>query len=324
MADDKRTNGQLWIDASTNSLRYKSKGKQFTLSANESLFVKTDDKTLYSEYKVGNLVAIDDTGSLKKAVFPDDIEKVIGVIGISPIKDGKTFVTKQGTVVIDKSVFYKTDDEKQLKVGLPVYWFISDTFSNPNDLKYSNSDGYAGRLTTLTPSGFKESDKSYSGEKGYNVGYDNLPQVGVITDISDTTVTVYVNIDKFDSSIEWNYPYLHGATDNLEDAGCTEYTPTDNVVTINIYHGLCNKRNVDNIKECIPKCRCSIVAIKKSTDSNNKVKTDEYPVLGYSSLESSDDKGVYTQIVLKTSESLRYRVSGVINYKYDKDHEVWK
>lgn len=309
---DKRTNGQLWIDKNTNSLRYRSNDKYFSLSANESLTVENA-----SDFKVGNLVAIGESG-LKKAVFPDDLENVVGVIGITP-SEGNTFVTKQGTVVIDKSVFYQTDGEKQLKVGLPVYWFISDTFSKTEDLKYSDSEKYAGRLTTLTPSGFKGFDTEYTGDEGYNVGYDNLPQVGIITEVGDNTVTVYVNIDKFDSSIEWNYPYLHGKDGYLGSAGCTEYEPIEGEVTINIYHGLCQN---DDIKDnFIPKCRCNIVAIEK--DASNITTKAEYPVLGCSDLVTENNI-TFTQITLKTADTMRYRISGTVNYKYDRDHEKVK
>ena len=308
---DKRTNGQLWIDKNTNSLRYRSNDKYFSLSANESLTVENA-----SDFKVGNLVAIGENG-LKKAVFPDDLENVVGVIGITP-SEGNTFVTKQGTVVIDKEVFYYTDNN-QLQVGLPVYWFISDTFSKTEDLKYSDSEKYAGRLTTLTPSGFKGFDTEYTGDIGYNVGYDNLPQVGIITEVNDNVVTVYVNIDKFDSSIEWNYPYLHGKDGYLGYAGCTEYEPINGEVTINIYHGLCQN---DDIKDnFIPKCRCNIVAIEK--DASNITTKAEYPVLGCSDLVTENNI-TFTQITLKTADTMRYRISGTINYKYDRDHEKVK
>lgn len=296
---DSRTNGQLWIDKNTNSLRYKSNGKYFTLSANESLTVANPSE----EFEVGNLIAITKDG-LKKAIFPNDLENVAGVIGITPDKDGDTFVTKQGTVVIDKSVFYYTDNN-QLQVGLPVYWFIGD---------YKNgisSKDKAGMLTTLTPSGFKGSGNTYSGGEGYNVGYDNLPQVGMITKVGIDTVTIYVNIDKIDSSIEWNYPYLHGATDNLKNAGCEKYEPTtEGEVTINIYHGL--YPDMDN--EFLPKCKVNVVAI-------DPTKNEEYNVLCDSDFADGNNNSKYTKISIKTKESLKYRISGVINYKYDKDHE---
>lgn len=308
---DKRTDGQLWIDKKTNSLRYKSNGKHFSLSANESLTVENASGT----FKVGNLLAMAKEG-LRKAKFPDDLENVVGVIGITPDSKGNTFVTKQGTVVIDKDVFYQTDAEKQLIKGLPVYWFISDTFTSKSEPKYSKKDDYSGRLTTLTPSGFKGFDTEYTGDIGYNVGYDNLPQVGIITEVGDNTVTVYVNIDKFDSSIEWNYPYLHGATDKLENAGCTEYKSTNSLVTINIYHGLCQGGDIGD--EFIPKCRCNIVAIEKKAD--NITTKAEYPVLGCSDLVTENNI-TFTRITLKTADTMRYRISGTINYKYDRDHE---
>lgn len=311
--DDKRTDGQLWIDKNTNSLRYKSNGKHFSLSANESLTVENTSGT----FKVGNLLAMAKEG-LRKAKFPDDLENVVGVIGITPDSKGNTFVTKQGTVVIDKDVFYYTDNN-QLQVGLPVYWFISDTFTPSSEPKYSKEDDYSGRLTTLTPSGFKGFSTEYTGDTGYNVGYDNLPQVGIITEVNniDNTVTVYVNIDKFDSSLEWNYPYLHGKDGYLDNAGCTKYEPINGEVTINIYHGLCQN---DDIKDnFIPKCRCNIVAIEK--DASNITTKAEYPVLGCSDLVTDNNNITFTQITLKTADTMRYRISGTINYKYDRDHE---
>ncbi len=140
-------------------------------------------------------------------------------------------------------------------------------------------------------------------------------------------VEIYLNINKFDSSLEWNWPYLCKSKDGTHhDCGKVEPVLGEDgkkTATLTIRHGLFpdNKGDSNSKDPLIARNYCDIIAID---DNDNEYVVNAGVENFYGTDDEADDgdKSRRTEIYLSTPETYRYRISGRVNYKFDKKETV--
>ena len=343
-----RVEGQIWIDKNLPyKLKYHTRGEDFIVETSSSYTFSYNEK--YSSYSVGDtilpagmLVKLNNTGEVEEASFPDDLENVLGILSTDVKKTGpasisNAIVSRSGYLTIDEpwKIFKEfeslknssTEDEykKNLPaeydtmIGKPIYWYIGKVEvtgsgdSAVGTYKYDkNSD--AGKLTFNTPVGFEWNSTL---DSSINVSYDNLPQVGTLVKIEKEKVYLHLNFSKFSSTINWSWPGVHDKENST--CGLIETTQTkdaqDDSKEIFIRHGLFadsdNKHNVRSF--------CDIVALKnhESEDKEDETIREEYLVQA-PVINKTTGSDRYTKITISSAEDFYYRISGRINYKFDK------
>lgn len=323
MAEKNRVEGQLWIDRNEpHGLKYRTDGVTYQLVPEKVYNVSGGSDGISK----GSLVAIDGTDSFKVAQFPKDIDRVIGIcpIDINPGDTKETSILKNGNITLAKNsaVFEHTDVSITWSnmIGAPVYWFIGRTNSGPT-YTYIDPSTYKGKLTLATPSGMRWDTGIECTDPSLNVGYSNLPTVGTVVAVSGDNVTINVNISKFESSLEWHWPYYAQYGNSLADLISVNPSP------ISIRHGLfpniTNQSN-ENYYNFRTRCFCDAIIIDSNTDDTEHlglVKVENY----YGVAEGEDaDTDKRTDILFKGNSSIndkRINISGKVVYGFVKQYE---
>lgn len=333
-----RVDGQIWIDKnSPYKLKYHIKGKDYVVDTNATY--KVDSTTINNAQgkiclyagTVVKLMREAGTGisRIAPAKFPDDIDSVIGVVvnDVAKTAGAEAIISKTGYLTVsnpaavfeenknDDGVVIVPEDIPNL-VGTPVYWYIGETTREEKAGKvsygYKGATNSRGKLSLHTPIGNYNNLKDPS----MNVGYSNLPQVGVVTaytyfgDLIDT-VEIHLNFARFNPTIEWTWPLNHddsagGAEQRVRSVDGTK----PGIITIR--HGLfSDNRNNYNLKNY-----CDIIALKEHEDES-KGDNIEYKIEApvHNTYLGEDRK---TEVQIYSPEPLYYRIRGSVNFKYDK------
>lgn len=332
-----RVEGLIWIDKnSPYRLKYHTNGEDYSVETSASYKlsnVNGDAKIGDILLPAGLLLKLDANDGIVGASFPDDLEEVLGVLTANVKKTGsgeatKAFVSRSGYLTIDEpwKVFKEfeelnkdTFNSDYMKcfpgktyediVGRPVYWYIGSSsigeYTSP-ELKDS------GKLTLKTPVGLEwVEDKTEEENYSLNVAYDNLPQVGTLVKIEKGKIYLHLNFSKFDSTIEWTWPGVHDSESDCGKMGPTvdEEKKEQIPKTIKIRHGLfANSNNKHKVRSF-----CDIVALDKHEPENENEYLVQAPV---KNVTTKDDR--YTEITISSPETLYYRISGRVSYKFDK------
>ena len=250
--DTIHVNGQIWIDKNApHSMMYHVDGVDYEVQ-NQARYKIANG----NELSVGNIVVLDPaTGSsdivdgmgsplttvkyLRKAVFPHDASKILGVIAyigpqvgdyydVAIASDGFIEVTASAfpqdcesiaegsnTISVIKPQTDSGDTYDYTKIlGAPVYWFIG---RNTGDNNYTFSDTgntTKGALTLYLPSGKCPalSKEATPGDQ-YDISYQDLPLIGeVVAYALDTSNTgyksfrIHLNIQNMYGPISWYWP----------------------------------------------------------------------------------------------------------------------
>ena len=338
-----RVEGQIWIDKnSPNRLKYHINKQDYVVEVSSSYTLSSSGITTDAEVgstllPAGMLVKLDNKVGIKAASFPDDLENVLGVVTqdvkkLSATSATEIVVGRSGYLTIDEpwNVFVEFEGTdvnsftKKLPIntsveanyGLPIYWYIGKSekvvVENKEIYAYVSSKGSEGKLTFNTPVGFKW-DKSM--DSSLNVAYDNLPQIGTLVKIEEGKMYIHLNFSKFDSTIEWTWPGVHDSSNNPGDCGKIGPTLTEDKTgltpqEIKIRHGLFadSSSNYHKVRSF-----CDIVALDEHEPKNENEYLVQAPV---KNITTEEDR--YTEITISSPETLYYRISGRINYKFDK------
>lgn len=338
----KRADGLIWVDRSLPyKLKYHLNGNDYVV---ETSAVYEINSALASDtYNIGDivlpagtLVKLSDNGeSITKAAFPDDLEEVLGILTTDVKKLSKTtfsdaIISRNAYLTITQPcrVFkefktltsVKESDFKWVELGkklsegygCPIYWFIGESDAS----SYTDPSNYPGMLTFNTPSGYRGIGSS-TPTPSLNVSYSNLPQIGnlVKVDIKNQKIEIHLNFSRFDSTLEWSWPGIHNS-DN--DCGKIEATISGGLQSSNIIdirHGLfANDTEGYNIRSF-----CNIVALNKHEIEVGAEGEDPEESIIQAPVKnkvSGNDRG--TIITISSPEALYYRISGRVNYKFDK------
>ena len=289
---------------------------------------------------------------VEPASFPEDIDRVLGIALNSSdyefLPDNEEAkhiaVAQTGYIVLDKpedvsSVFAlasdidvsqngwgtKPLDDKNPKdlpgIGAPVYWYIGYTEKTAEGSYVYHDSAFVdkesgidqrGKITFITPSGYKYPKTDIPDDESLNVGYDNLPRIGTVVDytLSGTTISslvINVNFATFDSTLEWIWPGEHFN----ENCGVIPTSCDNNKYEGSqiIRHGLF----VDQPDRLQVINYTNIVA-DDVADSGSiyEVKTS------VTNTTSGDDRN--TTVTVNTPEKMHYRISGTIHYNFDRGH----
>lgn len=312
-----RREGQIWIDKNnTHRLKYHIGGITYEIATSQTFSANSQPKV-----KKGQLVA-SSGGELTAAVWPDDAEKVLGVVTGTEIENSKyvTSVASSERIIltaeemngcfVDGTALPSAEWAASSKkgVGCPVYWFIGLSKSSS---EYVDSSDKKGMLTFRTPSGFKYGVTTVDSEE-FNISYDNLPIVGHVVDYEYsgnvfTRLIVDLQVSTYTPTVTWNYPGIHGSASGHK---CGTLENGDH----RFYHGLF----ADNAKNNICICNLTIRAISASETYPEGEDANEYTVVApYKNvIKAANDR--YTKISLSTIESLRYRITGTVHYNIDR------
>ena len=336
MAEKNRIEGQLWIDRKEpHGLKYHTDGATYQLVP-EKVYPITIPDSDQGGVKIskGSLVAIDGLNSFKAAQFPKDIDRVIGIcpIDINPGETKETSILRNGNITLTKDFFIQNGEEISdwsSMVGAPIYWFIGRSYFSNNVPYYDDPKEYPGKLTLATPSGMRWGlNNIFNGDISLNVGYSNLPTVGTVVSVDDNNVTINVSISKFESELEWHWPYcMYYLNDSTLSSTNIPGTPTEtggikeNILSIR--HGLfCKSLNnsSENFYAFRPRCFCNVLAINTNNDTEHVVfaGVDNY----YGDVETEPatfDKR--TDITFKNYDGKKIYVSGKVVYTFDKQYD---
>lgn len=312
-----RREGQIWIDKNnTHRLKYHIGGITYEIATSQTFSANNQPGV-----RKGQLVA-SSGGELTAAVWPDDAEKVLGIVTGTETENYKyvTSITSSGRIILTKDEIsgcfidgtdlpsneWAASDKKG--IGCPVYWFIG--LSKSTD-EYIDSSDRKGMLTFKTPSGFKYGVTTVSDEK-FNISYDNLPIVGHVVDYSYsgnafTELIIDLQVSTYTPTVTWNYPGIHGSASGHK---CGTLENGDH----RFYHGLFANNAKNNI--CI--CNLTARAISASVTYPEGEDASEYTVVvPYKNvIKAANDR--YTKVSLDTIESLRYRITGTVHYNIDR------
>ena len=313
-----RKEGQIWIDKNnTHRLKYHIGGITYEIATSQTF--STDRQP---SVKKGQLVA-SSGGELVAAVWPDDAEKVLGVVTGTEGENSKyaTSVASGERIIltaeemngcfVDGTALPSTEWATSSKkgVGCPVYWFIGLSKSNN---EYIDSSTRKGMLTFKTPSGFKYGVTTVSDER-FNISYDNLPIVGHVVDYSYsgnafTELIIDLQVSTYTPTVTWNYPGIHGSASGHK-CGTLESGKEHK-----FYHGLFANNAKNNI--CI--CDLVIRAISASKTYPEGTDAEEYTVVApyRNVIKATNDR--FTGVTFNTMESLRYRITGTVHYNIDR------
>ena len=329
MAEDNRVEGQLWIDRKEpHGLKYHTDGVTYQLVP-EKVYSVSGGITGIPK---GSLVAIDDSDTFKLAQFPKDTDRVVGIcpIDINPGQTEETSLLKNGNITLSKSSFkHITGDIPNWNnmVGAPVYWFIGRSYFDGTTPYYKDPQEYPGELTLATPSGIRWGlGNKFNGDTSLNVGYSNLPTVGTVISVNGDNVTINVNISKFESELEWHWPYcINNSSEQTASTDIPSETPTGNIKEniLSIRHGLfCKSTNdsSENFYAFRPRCFCNVLAMNTDDDTEHVVfaGVDNY----YGDVETEPASGdKRTDITFKNYDGKKIYVSGKVVYTFDKQYD---
>ena len=318
-----RREGQIWIDKNnTHRLKYHIGGVTYETATSQTFSANSQPNV-----KKGQLVA-SSGGELTAAVWPDDAEKVLGVVTGTELENSKyvTSVTSGERIIltaeemngcfVDRAALpsteWATSDKKG--IGCPVYWFIGLSKSDNEYIDSSDSDR-RGMLTFKTPSGFKYGVTTVDSEQ-FNISYDNLPIVGHVVDYkysedpsapTFTELIIDLQVSTYTPTVTWNYPGIHGSADGHKcgtlDKGSHKF-----------YHGLF----ADNAKNNICICNLTIRAISAEKTYPEGTDAEEYTIVAPYRNVIKDDSNRYTEVSFNTEEKLRYRITGTVHYNIDR------
>lgn len=332
MPDNKRQNGQLWIDRNPPyRLKYKVNEDIYTVDVS-SEYNQTTDGNL----SVGNVVAFSGAGNGEvraiKAVFPKDVENIIGVVAS---KSGdRASVLKTGLITLNEkavdSVLYNADacaakanGKPAFWIGAPVYWFIGETAKNTDDsYLYTDSSNHAGKITLGTPSGVKWRGTEVS-DSSMNVGYSGLPVIGNVKSMTlnvDKTkiqkLEIHLNVGSYVPSISWTWPYLHN-----NDCGKIPVGESQIIVRHGLFPYNESGDSTGGKGTLRPRCHCDITLLEKDPGSDKEYTAD----VGVENVYGVDDTEEHstdrrTEIYISTDTEYRCRISGQVEYRFDKEH----
>lgn len=339
MAEKNRIEGQLWIDRKEpHGLKYHTDGATYQLTPEKVYGVIVPAGAIIPK---GSLVAINGVNSFKLAQFPKDIDRVVGICPIDLKNTSssdiivETSILKNGNITLaqNSAVFEHTDVSVTWSnmVGAPVYWFIGRSYFNGTTSCYIDPQEHPGELTLATPSGIRWGlGKTFNEDNSLNVGYSNLPTVGTVVSVDNNNVTINVSISKFESELEWHWPYcmyyLNENTLSSTNIPSETTTPTQNgnlkENILSIRHGLfCKSTNdsSENFYAFRPRSFCNVLAMNTGDDTEHVVfaGVDNY----YGDVEAEPatfDKR--TDITFKNYDGKRIYVSGKVVYTFDKQH----
>lgn len=308
-----RKEGQIWIDKNnTHRLKYHIGGITYEIATSQTF--STDRQP---SVKKGQLVA-SSGGELVAAVWPDDAEKVLGVVTGTEGENSKyvTSVASSERIIltaeemngcfVDGTALPSTEWATSSKkgVGCPVYWFIGLSKSVN---EYIDSSNKQGMLTFKTPSGFKYGVTTVSDER-FNISYDNLPIVGHVVDYSYsgnafTELIIDLQISTYTPTVTWNYPGIHYGSHECGKLGNGPHK---------FYHGLFANNAKNNI------CICDLTARAIPVRNDYPADAEEYTVvIPYKNImKAANDR--YTEISISSAETLRYRITGTVHYNIDR------
>lgn len=312
-----RKEGQIWIDKNnTHRLKYHIGGITYEIATSQTF--STDRQP---SVKKGQLVA-SSGGELVAAVWPDDAEKVLGVVTGTEGENSKyvTSVASSERIILENAeeingcfvdgVTLPSDEWATDKkgIGCPVYWFIG---LSESDSKYVDSSNKKGMLTFKTPSGFKYGVTTVSDER-FNISYDNLPIVGHVADYEcskDTSTPTFtkliidLQVSTYTPTVTWNYPGIHYGSHECGKLGNGPHK---------FYHGLFANNAKNNI------CICDLTARAIPVRSDYPADAEEYTVvIPYKNImKAANDR--YTEISISSVETLRYRITGTVHYNIDR------
>nr|DAL61216.1 MAG TPA_asm: hypothetical protein [Caudoviricetes sp.] len=334
-----RVDGQIWIDKnSPYKLKYHIKGKDYVVDTNATYKVDssiinaapTNSVCLYA----GTVVKLTSeeglgTSRITPAKFPDDIDNVIGVVVNDVVRTAdenvleatEAIISKTGYLTVNNptSVFveavgstnWKKPEDIANLIGAPVYWFIGETTKTTEGYGYKSATNLKGKLTLHTPAGVEVGTDSDDSSR--NVGYSNLPQVGVVTSYTTlgeqiTSVEIHLNFARFNPTIEWTWPLNH--TDYQDKKVASSEEGKGAIITIR--HGLFGDNNNNyNVKNY-----CDIMALEEHEDES-KGDNIEYKIEApVHNIYLGDDRK--TEVQIYSPEPLYYRIRGSVSFKYDK------
>ena len=312
-----RKEGQIWIDKNnTHRLKYHIGGITYEIATSQTF--STDRQP---SVKKGQLVA-SSGGELVAAVWPDDAEKVLGVVTGTEGENSKyvTSVASSERIILENAEEIKgcfidgtklpldewaTSSKKG--IGCPVYWFIG---LSESDSKYVDSSIRKGMLTFKTPSGFKYGVTTVDSEE-FNISYDNLPIVGHVVDyectkerpFTFTKLVIDLQISTYTPTVTWNYPGIHYGSHECGKLGNGPHK---------FYHGLFANNAKNNI------CICDLTARAIPVRNDYPADAEEYTVvIPYKNIMKADNDR-YTEISISSAETLRYRITGTVHYNIDR------
>lgn len=321
-----RTEGMVWIDQDAPyRMKYHTHGEDYVLETAVTYTQKvtgTEDEIVYG-YPVGTVVKLDSNGQLAKAQFPMDLANVLGVIlqtAVGQIPSGQSSIDLPITVGKSGSIIVPLDSADSAIVGrdlqafgsaldllkgAPVYW----------DCGYIESTGnyaapIAGAITAQTPSGFKYRQNTTPSNQEWNIGYNNLPQIGNISNVSQTEIEINLNFSAFDSTIEWFWPAIGAASGSLS---ATSLGSPESSITLR--HGLFAPTTIERVQTTV-KCPCSATAV--ITENNTEEQID---LLGYFShtpgVNGTDSS--YTTLTYSSPVAFDHvYISGEVIYGFNK------
>lgn len=325
-----RVEGQAWIDRnSPYRMKYYVNGQEYEVSVLQNYEASSD-------LKAGDVVKVDNDGKLSLAIFPRDIDKVIGVIAKDASEGSVASISESDSLYLEGESISRfigtpiTVENANILKGAPVYWFIGRT--NPDySYKDSSDEGCSGKLTLDTPAGFQW-DKTSIDDDSLNVGYSNLPKIGNITDIEVEdnlvkSIIINLHMTGFSLSQEWSWPHFYskevggekvivGLIKGYDDASQDEREKS----SIVIRHGLFPKNEYDDNMVGRVRCFCDVIAMpsNEGSDTEYVVQASVDNFIGHTEEQAaSSDKR--TEVQVSTSETFRYNITGKVLYNFNKE-----
>ena len=346
----RRIDGQIWIDREAPyRLKYHINGVDYTVlvAADYEVPEGPDGQPLFTILQ-GMVVKDSDKGPamIEPASFPEDIDRVLGIAlnssnyeFLPDNADAKHIAVAQtGYIVLDKpedvsgvsalasDIAVSQDgggngwggtgkEADPPGIGAPVYWYIGHIEKISDDeYKYHDSSDQAGKITFITPSGYKYPETKITDDESLNVGYDNLHRIGTVVDYTQeeggtkiTSLVINVNFAAFDSTLEWIWPGEH--FDEKCGLITPEYSNNKYIGSQIIRHGLFvdqpDRLQVINYTDIVADDMAdsgSIYEIKTSVKN----------------ITSGDDRN--TTVTVNTPEKMHYRISGTVHYNFDRGH----
>mgnify|MGYP004636863693 CR=1 FL=1 len=357
-----RVDGQIWIDKnSPNRLKYHINEQDYTVEVSSNYNIENigpvTEEVKTVKFAAGTLVKLNEKGYIEPALFPDDLENILGVLmnNVRVTQNDKeeriytnAIVSRSGYLTIDymnidpsyisssyaHSFFDESENENDLeckngeplhfKKGSPVYWFIGrykkeeETYTFINP-KYINAQNEYARAGKLT----------FATPVGYpsdpidpslNVGYNNLPRVGTVAnyEVKDGKITKVM--------IHVNFSKFDSS---LEWTWPRKHVP--DFIQENISYGF-DKPNID-IKN--NEQQDSILTIRhgllQQPDNNAKPKClceilasekhegNESEEYRVTASISQNTSENNTSITVNTYKPMFYRVFGTVSYAFDEE-----
>jgi len=323
-------NGQLWIDKdSPYRLKYTANGSIFTVDVSSDYFIDDIEISTEKPLCAGTIVAFKD-GGIRKAIFPDDIDNVIGVVGntITSVSEPVS-ILKNGTITLSesdfntmchggKSDFNQVEWSTDFMKGAPLYWFIGKEVFENSIYSYSYQEADAGKITLSTPTGRKWKYTSTEIDNSLNVSYDNLPTIGFIDKINaDNSIDIYLNVNKFDTSLEWSWPFT----------GKPVFISTEDKIVIR--HGLFpnsfkdfSTGSGDSSQSYLFRQRdfVNILALNKENDDNEYIVSANVQNYYGQTDNEEPDSDPRTEIFIGQNNlnKYRFRITGTVNLKFNR------